>query len=417
MSRILLLLATTSYRAEDFIEAARELGVDVAVGSDHRHTVAELVPGASLELDFNDLDESVRRIVEFAAEQPLDAVVSAEDDGAQLAARASAELSLPHNSPEAVAAARYKHRLREALRQAGVQSPGSTLLSVDDDPRAAAARVDYPCVLKPVLLSASRGVIRADDEESFVQAFGRIIEILGQPDVAERDDEAAQLIIVEDFVRGDEVALEGVITDGWLRVLAVFDKPDPLEGPFFEETYYITPSRKPEDVQEEIAACVAATARALGLRHGPVHAELRVNEEGAWLIEIAPRSIGGLCSRTLRFGAGISLEELILRHAAGLEMGDLTREDAAAGVLMLPISRGGILREVGGVEEAELVDGIEGVTIRIPIGQEVVPLPEGRRYLGFVFARGETPAEVEAALREAHRRLQIVIWPPEDEVE
>lgn len=409
MPRILLLLATTSYKAEDFIEAAGRLGVDVAVGSDHRQAVAELVPGAALELDFNDLEAGTRDIVEFAAERPLDAIVSAEDDGAQLAALASARLSLPHNSPESVAAARYKHRMREALEGAGVRSPGFKLFRVDDDPRAAAEQVDYPCVLKPVLLAASRGVIRADDRESFAAAFERIVEILQQPDVAEREDEAAGLIMAEDFVPGEEVALEGVITEGELRVLAIFDKPEPLEGPYFEETYYITPSRKPRAMQEEISASVAATAKALGLRHGPLHAELRVNEAGVWIIEIAPRSIGGLCARTLRFGAGISLEELILRHAAGLEMGELQRESAAAGVLMLPIPRGGELREVRGLADAESVEGIEGITISIPIGREVVPLPEGRRYLGFAFARGATPEQVEAALREAHARLDIVI--------
>ena len=409
MPRILLLLATTSYKAEDFIEAAGRLGVDVVVGSDHRQAAAELVPGAALELDFNELEAGTRKILEFAAERPLDAIVSAEDDGARLAALASARLSLPHNSPESVAAARYKHRMREALQRASVRSPGFKLFTVDDDPDAAAGQVDYPCVLKPVLLAASRGVIRADDRESFVAAFQRIVEILQQPDVVEREDEAAGLIMAEDFVPGEEVALEGVITEGELRVLAIFDKPEPLEGPYFEETYYITPSRKPDAVQEQIAASVAATAKALGLRHGPVHAELRVNEAGVWIIEIAPRSIGGLCARTLRFGAGISLEELILRQAAGLEMDELTRESAAAGVLMLPIPRGGQLREVRGLEEAESVEGIEGITISIPIGREVVPLPEGRRYLGFAFARGETPEEVEAALRVAHGRLEIVI--------
>lgn len=414
MPRILLLLATTTYRAEDFLEAAQQLGVDVIVGSDQRQALADLVPDSTLELDFNDLSAGTRKVVELARRRPLDAIVSAEDDGALLAAAASAALSLPHNSPESVATARYKHLMRAALARAGVPSPGFKLFSIADDPREAAGQVEYPCVLKPVLLSASRGVIRADDDDEFARAFRRILGILQEPGVLERTDEAAEIIMVEDFVPGEEVALEGVLTNGELQVLALFDKPEPMDGPFFEESLYITPSTKPARVRERIAGTVSATAEALGLRHGPVHAELRVNEGGVWIIEIAPRSIGGLCSRTLRFGAGMSLEELILRHAAGLELGDTTREKQAAGVLMLPIPRGGVLREVGGIREAEAVQGIEGVTISIPRGQKVVPLPEGHRYLGFIFARGETPQLTEAALREAHRRLDIIIDEPEN---
>jgi biotin carboxylase len=299
--------------------------------------------------------------------------------------------------------------MRTALAGTGVATPACYLFSVNDDPAVAATRVGFPCVVKPVCLSASRGVIRADDEAEFAEAFQRVIRILQEPDVRQRRDEAAELILAEDFIPGEEVALEGVLTEGVLKVLALFDKPDPLEGPFFEETLFVTPSRREATEQEAIAQCVAATARALGLRHGPVHAELRINDDGIWMIEIAPRTIGGLCSRTLRFGTGISLEELILRHAVGMSIDGLTRESRAAGVLMLPIPRAGALREVRGVAEAEMLKGIRGVKISIPIGQEVVPLPEGHQYLGFIFAGGETPEEVEAALRRAQGRLTLVI--------
>jgi biotin carboxylase len=409
MSRILLLLATSTYRAEDFLDAARQLGVDVPVGVDGSQALAELVPETTLELDLSDVEAAVGDIVAYAARYPLNAIVSAEDDGAIVAAAASAALSLPQNSAESVALARYKHRMREALRRAGVAGPGFRVFTFEDEPAAVAARVDYPCVLKPVFLSASRGVIRADDEQEFVEAFQRIVAILGSPDVVARRDDAGNLILVEDFIPGAEVALEGVLTDGELRALALFDKPDPLDGPFFEETLYVTPSRLPQTDQDEIAGCVAATARALGLRHGPVHAELRINDEGIWVIEIAPRSIGGLCSRALRFGAGISLEELILRHAVGLPIDDLTRESRAAGVLMIPVPRAGTLREVRGVGEAEAINGIRGINISVPIGQGVVPLPEGHQYLGFIFASGEGPEEVEMALRKAGEKIEFLL--------
>jgi biotin carboxylase len=256
-------------------------------------------------------------------------------------------------------------------------------------------------------------VIRADDPSQFIAAFRRIETILRTPDVAAMGDEARQ-ILIEEFVPGIEVALEGLLIKGELQVLALFDKPDPLDGPFFEETIYVTPSRLPATVQGAIADCTSRAAQALGLREGPVHAELRVNENGPWIVEVAARSIGGLCSRTLRFGTGMSLEELIIRHALGMEIMSLQRERKPAGVMMIPIPRAGILQEVRGREEAEAVPGIEGIRITIPMGQEVVPLPEGTKYLGFIFARGETPERVEAALREAHRRLTFIITPPRE---
>lgn len=299
--------------------------------------------------------------------------------------------------------------MRKVLADAGIPSPRFDLTSIDADPTEAASRVNFPCVLKPLCLSASRGVIRANDKEEFAKAFRRIVHILESPDVKARKDARAQQILVEDFIPGIEVALEGILIQGHLKVLAIFDKPDPLDGPFFEETLYITPSRLPITVQKDIISCTAQIADALGLREGPVHAELRVNDAGAWIIEIAARSIGGLCARTLRFGTGISLEELIIRHAIGMEVESLQRERQPAGVMMIPIPHAGILREVRGKKEAEQVSGIEEITISIPIGQEVLPLPEGASYLGFIFARGDTPESVEASLREAHRRLEFVI--------
>ncbi|UCF18791.1 MAG: ATP-grasp domain-containing protein [Gemmatimonadota bacterium] len=411
MSHILLLLATHTYRAQDFLDAAAALGVAVTVGADGSQALADLVPESTLELDFGNLEGSLASIARLATQHPIDAVVPAEDEGTVLAARAAETLGLPHNPVEAVVGARYKHLTRKRLARMGVPGPGFRLLSVDDDPEVAAAQATYPCVLKPVLLSASRGVIRANERKGFVVAFRRIARILEEPEVVERHDPAARLILAEEYVAGDELAVEAVLTNGELQVLALFDKPDPLEGPLFEETLFVTPSRRPESEQKAIGERVAWAARALGLRHGPLHAEVRVNEQGIYPIEIAPRSIGGLCSRTLRFGAGISLEELILRHATGMGISGLEREPRAAGVMMIPIPSGGILRAVGGVTEAETVPGVRGIEISIPIGQNVVPLPEGHRYLGFIFASADTPQQVEKTLRRAHRRLEFSIEP------
>ena len=390
--------------------AAERLGVDVTVGSNQRQVLEAFSCGGTATIDFRDLDAGVAQIVAYARERPLAAVVGVDDETTLLAAKAAEALALAHNPPEAVAACGDKYRFRLALANSGLLAPEFRLVSVDDDPAAAAREAPYPCVLKPLALAASRGVIRADDEAAFVAAFARIARILEAPDVAPMGA-AAERILVERYVPGDEVALEGLLVDGRLEVLALFDKPDPLEGPFFEETIYVTPSRAPGPVQEEIATAAQRAVAALGLREGPVHVELRLNDRGPWVIEVAARSIGGLCARSLRFGAGIRLEELILRHALGEPLASPARERRPAGVMMLPIPAAGVLREVRGLDEAKSVPGIEGVEITIARGQPVVPLPEGNRYLGFVFARADTPAEAEAALREAHRRLEFVIEP------
>jgi biotin carboxylase len=220
-------------------------------------------------------------------------------------------------------------------------------------------------------------------------------------------------ILVEQYLPGVEVALEGLLTDGRLETLALFDKPDPLEGPFFEETIYVTPSGLPAEVQAAISANVEQSAAAVGLRHGPVHAELRIDRDRGeiWMIELAGRSIGGLCGTVLEFGTGISLEEIILRHAAGVDLPQTRRSGAGAGVMMIPIPKGGILREVRGMEAARAVAGVTGIEITAPCNQPIVPLPEGESYLGFIFADGATAADADRSLREAHARLEFRIDP------
>ncbi len=409
--RVLLLLPTTTYRAHDFIRAAARLGAETVVGSDRKQALQELQPTRGVTLDLGDPGEAAEQIVAFAAAHPLNAVIPTDDDTAVVAALTSARLGLPHNPPEAARAARRKDELRRILHAARIPTPRFELLTLDDDPGAAALKRSYPVVLKPTFLAASRGVIRADDPEQFVAAFRRIEALLHLPEVLAKGKDAARLVLVEEFVPGFEVAVEGLLVRGRLKVLALFDKPDPLDGPFFEETLYVTPSRLAGSVQGAIAATTAAASRALGLREGPIHAELRVNDRGPWLVELAARSIGGLCSRALRFGTSLSLEEVILMHALGRDVETLQREPRPAGVMMIPIPRGGILRRVSGLAEARRVPGIDDVTISATIGRPLVPLPEGSSYLGFLFARGVRPALVEAALREAHRRLGFEIEP------
>jgi len=330
-----------------------------------------------------------------------------DDSGVVLAAAAAQRLGLPHNDPAAALAARDKFTMRGLMAAAGVPCPVFRRFAFNDDPAAVAQQVAYPCVVKPLNLNGSRGVMRADSPAEFTAAVARLARILAQ----EPPGAACTHYLVEDFIPGREVALEGLLDQGKLTVLALFDKPDPLDGPFFEETIYVTPSRLPADVQAAIAGCAGRAAHALGLRMGPVHAELRVNGQGPWMLEIAGRSIGGLCGQTLRFDADQSLEDLILRQACGLPIPSTRRAGRASGVMMIPIPQAGILAGIAGVDAARTVPHIEEVTITARLHYPLVPLPEGDSYLGFIFARAEQPDEVEAALRAAHACLRFEVVP------
>ena len=407
-ARLLLLLPTRTYRTEDFIDAAHTLGVDLVCASEKPSTLEALAPDSLLTLDFGDAAEAAARVAEWSAGRPLAAVVGVDDVTAAAAAAIAERLGLRASAPAAVAAARDKFQMRQCVAAAGLPVPRFRRIALGENPVLAARGVAFPCVLKPLTLSASRGVIRANTTEQFVVAFKRIAALLARDDVAVTGD-AARYLLAEEYVPGLEVALEGLLIGGTLHVLALFDKPDPLEGPFFEETIYVTPSRLPDRVQRAIRATAAAACAALGLTEGPVHAELRVNDDGPWVLEVAARSIGGLCSRTLRFGTGMTLEEIILRHALGWTIDTLERERPAAGVMMIPIPKAGTLNSVHGLAEAKATRLVEDVVISAHVGQEVVPLPEGWQYLGFIFARGDAPADVEDALRIAHSRLRFGI--------
>jgi biotin carboxylase len=348
------------------------------------------------------IERAVSTIVALHARTPLDAVLAVDDQGLMVAAAASERLGMAHNPPEAAAATRDKAALRALLAASSVPQPDYRVVAPGDQVAEAATEIGYPCVVKPVSRSGSQGVIRIDDAAQAVRAETRVRSIVGP----------SEPLLVERFVPGAEVAVEGLLEGGSLEVLAVFDKPDPLDGPFFEETIYVTPSRLPAPILAAVETIVASATAALGLKHGPVHAELRIGPSGQpTVLEVAARSIGGLCARALRFGAGVSLEELIIRNAVGAGLQGLSREAQASGVMMLPIRSAGTLERVSGQSDALAVAGVVGLEISIAIGRPLVPLPEGDRYLGFVFARGRDPADVELTLRRAEAALHVVVRP------
>jgi biotin carboxylase len=405
MARALLILPTGTYRAADFIEAAAALNAEIIVASEENMVLADQLGDDFLLIDCSRPDESARRIVELGDRQPLDAIVPVDDQGVLIAALAAEKLGLSHNPPAAVAATRNKVMLRRALAGAEISQPAFELAGPPDDVAALAEVIGYPVVLKPLSMSASRGVIRADNADQTRAAAERIRRILM---VAGQNPN--EPILIEEYVPGIELAVEGVLRSGELEVLAFFDKPDPLEGPFFEETLFVTPSRLHPEMLDEVERVAARAIRAIGLREGPVHAELRVDGSRVTFLEVAARSIGGLCGRSLRFGLlGTPLEVVLLRHALGRPLRRVRREDAASGVMMLPIPKSGILSGVHGTDRALEVPGVTEIDITIPPGRRVLPLPEADRYLGFLFASGPTPENVERALRRGFACLDIVI--------
>jgi biotin carboxylase len=414
--RLLILASKLGYQSRGFAEAAEKLGVDIIFGTDRCHQLDDPWGDGALPLHFEDPRGAAAEIVRQLRERAPDAVLALGDRAAPAAAFAAQMLGLRGNPPEAVVNCCNKLRQREVLRAAGLPVPDFFSFELREEIADVLPRVQFPCVLKPLSLAASQGVIRADNAEQFQAAARRIRALLESPEIQVTREHTLDRLLVERYVPGREVAVEGLLggllDGGRLRILAVFDKPDPLEGPFFEESIYVTPSRLAESEQAALADCAARTVQALGLVHGPVHAEFRINDEGPWILEAAPRPIGGLCSRALRFGAErMFLEELLVRHALGLDGSDRVREEAAAGVMMIPVPRNGIFERVEGVEEAERLPGIEEIRITARLRDYLAAWPEGSSYLGFIFARGESPEEVEAALRAAHGKLHFVISP------
>jgi biotin carboxylase len=410
--RLLILASKLGYQTRGFAEAAEKLGVEVVFGTDRCHKLEDPWGDRALALHFESPREAAEEIVRELEGHPPDAVLALGDRPTATAAYVSEKFGIRGNSPQAVETCRNKLRQRKALARAGLPVPQFFSLSGGEEPARITSRVRFPCVVKPTMLAASQGVIRANDAAEFDRAVERIYALLESPEIQVLREPGLGQLLVEDYIPGPEVAIEGLLENGKLRVLAIFDKPDPLEGPYFEETIYVTPSRLPAQTQAALESCAAASLAALGLVTGPVHAEFRVNDDGPRVLEIAPRSIGGLCSRALRFGVErMSLEELLVRHALDLPGGDAQREENASGVMMIPVPRGGIFEGVEGMEGAEQVPGVDQIQITARLHDYISAWPDGASYLGFIFARGRRPEDVEAALRGAHSKLQFKFAP------
>jgi biotin carboxylase len=420
MPRVLLFASTTGYQVHSFAEAAERLGFELILATDRCHVLDDPWGDRAVAVQF---DNPLSGFEALQARSPFDGVLAVGDRPALAAAQAAERFGLEFSPPGAVLAANNKFLSRERFAAASLPTPGYCLIAQPIDAKLIASEsIRYPCVLKPLRLSGSRGVIRADNAGEFRAAFTRIQKLMEQDRAMERDGAGDRSIQVEDFIPGREFALEGVVTGGELQTLALFDKPDPLDGPFFEETIYVTPSRAAEEVRRAIHETTQRAVHALGLTSGPVHAEMRVNDCGVWMLEVAARPIGGLCSRVLRFESGTDyedalhsvapLEEILLRHAAGESVAGARLAAGGHAVMMIPIPRAGVYVGVEGVDRARAVEHIEDVIVTAKEGQAMLPLPEGASYLGFIFGHGPSPEAAEKAVREAHARLRFEFSTP-----
>ena len=414
--RLLLFTAKLGYQTRSFEEAARNLGVQLVYVTDRCHQLEDPWGDQAIPVHFETPEVASYTMMEALRGQEVSGILALGDRPAAAAAYAARGLGVRYNHPAAVETCRSKLRMKEVFRDAGLTVPWFRSLPIDPAPEPVLLGISYPCVLKPLSLSASQGVVRANNREEFLAAATRVRRLLKSPEVLATREPNLDQMLVEGYIPGREVAVEGLITDGALRLLAIFDKPDPLEGPYFEETIYVTPSRLPESVQHAIEKCARDAARALGLSHGPIHAEFRINDDGVWPLEVAPRPIGGLCARALRFSLDstndpIGLEELLVRHALELPGCNSPREPLASGVMMIPVPKSGILEGAAGEDAARSVPGITELAITARLHDAIAAWPEGSSYLGFLFARGSTPEKLEQALREAHEKLSFTIKP------
>lgn len=402
---LLLISQPNSYRIAPYIRAAGHMGIEVLIASRGEHSLITEV-SRGLHVDLSDPEAALKTILEASAERPFAGILGSDDSTVELAARAASELGLPHNPPIAARASRRKDLARAQLDLAGCPVPQHRLLYLEQPLAPQVKTVPYPCVVKPLNLSASRGVIRADDTDSLIAACERI-----RPIIADADDEFERShVLLEEYIDGVEVAFEGYLQAGELKTLALFDKPDPLTGPYFEETIYVTPSRLSSEQQNKIFQRVQQACEAYGLNNGPIHAELRVDVRDAWILEVASRTIGGDCGRTLDNGGDFNLEELVISLATNRPF-DISLSVESRGVMMIPIKQGGLLRRVEGLQAARNTPGVESVDIIVSDGHELIPLPEGNQYPGYIFARGETAEDVIHSLKTAHGHLNFVMAP------
>ncbi len=401
---LLLIAHPNSYRIAPYIKAANRMGVNVTVASEGKHSlISEIASG--LHITFDQPRQTVATILQAHKQTPFSGILGSDDHTVELAAMVAELLQLPHNSPRAAFCSQRKDIARAELALSACPVPLHCLIDLQQPLQKQMAGLPWPCVIKPLNMSASRGVIRADNEAAFMAACQRIKPIIQE----NQHDFTRHHVLVEEYIDGVEIAFEGYLHNAQLHPITIFDKPEPLIGPFFEETIYVTPSRLEADLQAKILQRVQQACDAYGLTTGAVHAECRIDERDIWILEVASRTIGGDCARMLD-NKNFSIEELAISLAIDAPI-KAELPDQARGVMMIPIKEKGLLKRVEGLLAARDVPHIDQVEMIIPPGHEMIPLPEGNQYSGYIFASGQTPEQVTAAIKQAYAKLKFVTAP------
>jgi hypothetical protein len=405
MPRLLLIAPEASYHTASFQAAGKRLGIEVILASEGHFPIVSS-QSVGLRVDFSRLSRSLRIIEATYRKTPFDGVIGTDDASLELAAIVAAAFGLPANSPLSAKVSRRKDNSRVAQREAGLVTPWFTVVTSNQQGGyVVPAEVNYPCVAKPVTLSASRGVIRVDNEQQLVAALSRIFGI-----IESSGPEHPRVVLIESYIPGSEYVVEGLLSGGNWQTIIIFGKPNPLEGPFFEETIYIAPPDLEIGVKRNMIEVVRRACAVYGLEHGPIHAECRVNEAGVWLIELTPRTIGGKCSRLFELGTSVALEDIVILNSLGRQV-SISPPTEFIGVMMIPVPGPGIVRRIEGINAASSVEHIEAIEIDVKPGQQLVPWPEGSSYPGFIFARGSRSQLVLNALNKAHKTLRFVLAP------
>ncbi|MBS1256004.1 MAG: Alanine--anticapsin ligase [Deltaproteobacteria bacterium] len=405
---VILIIPSASYRSNAFMNAADKLDLKILVVTDNSQVFSDQFPDNIITMNFDHWTEKLDEISEWSDRFNLMAVIGVDEESILLAAIFSQYLGIEHNSIESVMRTKNKLLMRFELKKARMNCPWFRSFSIEKLPDDIIEEINFPCVIKPTFLSASQGVLRVNNEQEFKEGFQILTDLLSQKKIKKRGGEEANYIMVEEYIPGNEVSIEGIVSQGKLKILAIFDKPEPLEGPTFEETIFVTPTTLSGSMQSSLYETAQQAMETLGIVKGPVHIEVRINSNGNYILECASRSIGGMCSKILEFQGGMSLEELILRSSLGRNIEKSNLSDTAKGVMMMPIKNSGKLKEMRGVEEAISVDGITDLQITIKPGEMLDPLPKGDRYLGFLFAEGKNQEMVIKDLKNAWSKIEVV---------
>ena len=408
-SAVILIIPSASYRTGPFMNAIRKLDLKVLVISDKSQVFSGKYPDNLIIINFNHWKDKSVEISKWAKNNGLKAVIGVDEESIVLAANLSNFLNVDHNSIESVLLTKNKYLMRTELKKTGLCSPWFKIFSIYESSNKIINEISFPCVIKPTFLSGSRGVMRVNTKKELSEGIKTLNELLSLDELRKRAGKQSDYIMIEEYIPGKEVAIEGIVSEGKLTMLAIFDKPELLEGPTFEETIIVTPSVLTKKIQYSLLETLQVVVKALGIVKGPVHAEARINRNGNYILECASRSIGGLCSKVLEFQGGISLEELILRSYLGRNIEKSKLIGNARGVMMMPTEKKGILKEIGGVKDALVVNGVTDLQITVKPGEKLQPLPKGDRYLGFIFAEGNNQEFVINALKNAWSKIEIVL--------